>query len=455
MIWSKEDLSLALNQDIEFSTGPVRFNSNQVEPGDLFIALKGQKDGHIYLGHALEKKSGIAIIDHIPSGIQKNDRMVVVKDTYQALMALAQFRRKQSKAKFISITGSCGKTSTKFYLSQVLSKFTKTSYSPASFNNYLGILITLASVPLDCEYVIVEVGTNNYGEISSLAQMIKAHVVVILNVLNAHIGNFESFYDLVYEKAQIFKYILPNAVGIVNKMLEHNALEIIKKEAALNGISELLYFGESQSNAAILDYTLLKQDLAEVKIQLGDMVLYYKTSVTGQHNARNFLAIILVCMSLELDLEKVLLGLKDLKLMDGRGKISSIKKFNKSFKIIDDAYNSNTGSVEEDLENLFQMQHSQKVIVLSNMLELGQHSIFFHKHLKAFVEKSGAYKFIAVGDMMKNLYDIIDSNIEKHYFPDSYLLQADLYKLINNGDIIIFKGSRETNLYKVVEYLKN
>lgn len=455
-IWSKEDLSLALNQDIELDGGVIRSNSQEIQAGDIFIALKGGKtDGHNYIEHALNQGANFAIVSHIPSKFKQTEKLISVEDTYQALLSLAQFRRRQSKAKFISITGSCGKTSTKFYLTQVLSKFAKAICSQASFNNYLGVPLTLASLPLDAEYVVMEIGTNHLDEIKPLAQMVKADIAIITNVLYAHIGNFSSFYELVYEKAQIFQGTLPNAISIINKSLNNKVLDIVKKEAALNGIQKFLYFGEeTETDAAVLDYKLLNNSLSQVQIQVGNMILNYTTGVVGKHNAVNCLAIILACMHLELDLDKVLTSFKDLKNIDGRGKLLSVTKFEKSFKIIDDAFNANPGSTNAALENFAHFQSEQKVVVLSDMLELGKNSKTFHQNLKPTLIKSGAYKFIAVGAMMKNLYNNIE-DIEKHFFQDTSKLLDSIHDLITDGDVLLFKGSKSTNLYQIIDFLKN
>jgi len=456
-IWSKKDLSLALNQDIEFDGGAVCSNSKEIQLEDIFIALKGGKtDGHDYIEHALNNGVSFVIASHIPSKLKQTKKIIIVEDTYQALLSLAAFRRRQSKAKFISITGSCGKTSTKFYLTQVLSKFAKAICSKASFNNYLGVPLTLASLPLDADYAVMEIGTNHLDEIKPLAQMVKADIAIITNVLPAHIGNFSSLHELVYEKAQIFQGILPNAIGIINKSLDPKDLDIIQKEATLNGIQKLLYFGveKTQVDAAVLDYKLLDNSLAQVQIQIGNMILNYTTGVTGKHNAVNFLTIILACMHLELDLEKVLTSFKDLKNIDGRGKLISVTKFDKSFKIIDDAFNANPGSTSAALENFAHFQSEQKVVVLSDMLELGKGAITFHQNLKPTLIKSGAYKFIAVGEMMKHLYDYVEG-IEKHFFQDTNKLLASIQDLIVDGDVLLFKGSKSTNLHQVVDFLKN
>lgn len=455
-IWNKKDLSLALNQDIEFDGGFVRSNSKEIEAGDIFIALTGGKtDGHNYIEHALKQGANIVILSHIPSKLKRSEKFIIVEDTYQMLLSLAQFRRRQSKAKFISITGSCGKTSTKFYLTQVLSKFAKAVCSPASFNNYLGVPLTLASLPLDAQYVVMEIGTNHLDEIKPLAQMVKADIAIITNILYAHIGNFSSFHELVYEKAQIFQGILPNAIGIINKSLNDKALDIVKKEASINGIQKSLYFGEEAENdASILDYKLINNSLSQVQIQVGNMILNYTTEVIGRHNAVNLLAIILACMHLELDLNEVLMSFKDLKNIDGRGKLLSVTKFEKSFRIIDDAFNANPGSTNAALENFAHFQSEQKVVVLSDMLELGDDSKTFHQNLKPTLIKSGAYKFIAVGKMMKNLYDNIE-DIEKHFFQDTIKLLDSIHDLITDGDVLLFKGSKSTNLYQVVDFLRN
>jgi UDP-N-acetylmuramoyl-tripeptide--D-alanyl-D-alanine ligase len=471
--WTKQDLSAALDQTIDFEGNAPEFNSKNIEAGDFFIALQGKTDGHLYIKDALNDGATFAIATHIPKNLSESEakKIILVDDTYQALLNLANFRRKQSTAKFIAITGSSGKTSTKEHLAKILSNFAKTFASKNSFNNHIGVPLTLASIPLDSEYVVIEIGMNHGGEIKPLAQLVKPDIAVVTNVLPSHIGNFKSLNEIAEEKGQIFQGLKENFTAIIHQGNDAEIFNILKKAAISNNIKNIFTFGENTKNAfgentknafgentkndsAILEYTFLDHTSSLVKFQIGNSTFEYKNSLPGRHNAVNLLAIALVVYSLDLNIEKVIKLFETLQPIGGRGNVLSISKFGVNFTIIDDAYNANPASMKASLENLANIKSKHKVAVLGDMLELGKGAVKYHKELQTTLKDSGIYKFIAVGDLMKHLYDSVDG-IEKHHFKDYDSLNKALPLLIKNDDLILFKSSNGIKLNKVVEYLKS
>jgi len=453
-IWNSQDLSLALSQEVKFSGMEPQFNSKDIKPGDFFIAMRGTNDGHDHVQDALDRGASFAIVQYIPEGLASDDRLVLVDNTYQALLDLAHFRRNQSNAKIIAITGSSGKTSTKINLTQILSHFGKTFASKKSFNNYLGVPITLAALPLDAKYAVIEIGTNHPGEIKPLAQMTKPHIAIITNIAPSHIGNFESIYSIAEEKALIFQGLTIDSVAIIHKDLDEQIFEKLFTSARLAGAKNILTFGDENSNCALLNYKLLNQNTAAVDFKLGNIIFNFKTRVTGKHQATNLLAIILTTSSLEFDVEEVISLFNQLEPLQGRGQLINLSKFNTKFSILDDSYNANPSSMKAALENLAQIQSSKKVAILADMLELGNKAQDYHQELKEHLINSGVYKFIAIGPLMKNLYDIIDKEMVKYYFTGYRNLISNIQELIDKNDIVLFKGSNGTNLHEVVKFLK-
>jgi UDP-N-acetylmuramoyl-tripeptide--D-alanyl-D-alanine ligase len=455
--WTKQDLSAALDQTIDFEGNAPEFNSKNIEAGDFFIALKGKTDGHLYIKDALNDGASFAIATHIPKNLSESEakKIILVDDTYQALLSLANFRRKQSIAKFIAITGSSGKTSTKEHLAKILSNFAKTFTSKNSFNNHIGVPLTLASIPLDSEYVVIEIGMNHGGEIKPLAQLVKPDIAVVTNVLPSHIGNFKSLNEIAEEKGQIFKGLKENFTAIIHKGNDAEIFNILKKSAISNNIKNIFTFGaDTKNDSAILEYTFLDQTSSLVKFQIGNSTFEYKNNLPGRHNAVNLLAIALVVYSLDLNIEKVIKLFETLQPIGGRGNLLSISKFGVDFTIIDDAYNANPASMKASLENLANIKSKHKVAVLGDMLELGKGAVKYHQELQNALKDSGIYKFIAVGELMKHLYDSVDG-IEKHHFKDYDSLNKALHLLIKNDDLILFKSSNGTKLHKLVEYLRS
>jgi UDP-N-acetylmuramoyl-tripeptide--D-alanyl-D-alanine ligase len=453
-IWNSRDLSLALGQDVKFTGNDAQFNSKDVELGDFFIAMRGTDDGHEYVKDALDRGASFAIVQYIPQNLDSDKRLILVDNTYQALLDLAHFRRNQSNAKFIAITGSNGKTSTKINLMRILSNFGKTFASKKSFNNYLGVPIALASLPLDAKYAIIEIGTNHPGEIKPLSQMTKPHVALVTNVTSSHIGNFESIYSLAEEKAQIFQGLTIDAIAIIHKDQDQKIFDKLVTSAKLAGAKDILTFGDDPADCAFLNYKLLDHSTATLDFKLGNIIFNFKTGVTGKHQAINLLAIILVASYFEFDIEKIIGLFDNLSLPQGRGQIINLNKFNTKFSIIDDSYNASPASMQAALENLAQIQSAKKVAILADMFELGDYAQDYHLGLKEHLINSGIYKFIAVGPLIKGLYDTIDDKMIKYYFESYEDLIAKIHELIIKNDIILIKGSNGTNMHEVVSFLK-
>jgi UDP-N-acetylmuramoyl-tripeptide--D-alanyl-D-alanine ligase len=456
-IWNANDLSLALNQEINFQANQPRLSSLLVTPNDFFIALQGQKDGHDYIQDALSKSAIFAIARRIPENVTEENihKIVLVEDPYQALLQLAKYRRNQSKAKFIAITGSCGKTSTKSMLAAILGHFHSVSATYGNFNNHLGLPLTLASIDLQSQYVVTEIGMNNKGEIKPLAQMVRPDIAIVTNVMPAHIGNFIDIAQIAKEKGDIFQGPIDNAYAIIHQNKDTPELfDILKKTALNNGVKHILTFGQEPGDATLLEYQLINKHLARLKINIGAAIYEIKTKLVGKHNAYNILATILACSCFDLNIEKVISFIENYDLLDGRGKLFTVHNFGKSFEIIDDAYNANPGSIKAALSNFGNITSGQIIAILGDMLELGSGSIKYHQDLKTDVESCGLNKLITVGPLMKNLYAVVES-VEKYHFPDYQELIEQLPHLINNNDLILLKSSKGANLAKVVEFIKN
>ena len=363
-IWNSTDLSLALNQEISFEGQIPRTSSANVRNNDFFIAVKDNRDGHDFIKDALKNGASFVLASKIPKDLTPSEeaKIVLVEDTYEALLNLAKYRRNQSKAKFIAITGSSGKTSTKVKMDYVLSYFVKTFASEASFNNHFGVPLTLASVPVDCEYVIAEIGMNQKGEIRPLAQIVKPDIAIITSILPAQIGNFKSLEEIAEEKGQVFQCPLQNSFAIINRA-DDAIFDILKKSAIRHGVKTILTFGEKGCDSNLLKYELINKKLAAIKINLGGVIYEFKTSFIGKHNAFNIIAIILTACCLDVNIDKVIDLIEKCEPIEGRGKIMEVEKFSKRFEIIDDSYNANPGSVKASLEHLGSIQSGQKVVI--------------------------------------------------------------------------------------------
>ena len=249
-LWNKESLSAALNikTNIQYSANRIEFNSANVQPGDLFIAIKGTRDGHLFVQNALNRGASSAIVEYHPEGCDTS-RLVVVESCLDALNNLAEYNRSRLKAKIIAITGSVGKTSTKEAFSLALEGFGKIFSGRGNFNNHLGLPINIASIPLDTNYVILELGMNHAGEIRYLSRMLKPDVAIITKIAPAHLAFFNAVKDIALAKSEIFEGLSENGLAIFNKDDEY--FDVMYKEA-LKYTNNIKTFGTSNSSDIIV-----------------------------------------------------------------------------------------------------------------------------------------------------------------------------------------------------------
>ena len=205
ILWNKftaETATLGKCNSFWEATG-ISFDSRTIKKGDLFIALPGKRDGHDYLQAAFDNGAVAAIVSKKPKDFNENDKLLIVDDVMKALVRMAKISRNESEAIFIGITGTSGKTSTKDMGSLVFKSFGKTHFSMKSYNNILGCSLTLATIPKDARYVLVEIGTSSLGEIEELSQVVKPDHLIITDVSIGHIEGLKSLDNIVDEKASI------------------------------------------------------------------------------------------------------------------------------------------------------------------------------------------------------------------------------------------------------------
>ena len=196
MLWSQTDLIEATAGDLLGEWGNdgvagVSIDSRSIKTDELFVAIKAARDGHSFINDAINLGAKAAMVDHIPSSISSSTPLLLVPCVQEALDGLGKYGRNRSQAKLVAITGSVGKTSSKNMLKTILECQGKTYAAPASFNNHLGVPLTLANLPIDATYAVVEIGMNKPGEIEPLAKMTSADVVFVTAIGKAHLEAFE------------------------------------------------------------------------------------------------------------------------------------------------------------------------------------------------------------------------------------------------------------------------
>ena len=452
IIWTSKKLQDVLKVDVpsDINSNIVQFNSKDVKPGDLFIALKGNGDGHDYVTDAIENRNAAVAIVHQEKYRKKYpDKTILVKDTYQALIKLAGYKRLRSKAKFIAITGSIGKTTTKSILGFFLSRISNCFVSRGNFNNYLGVAINLASISLDAEYAVFEIGMNNPGEIAVLSKFIKPDIAIITNIEPVHLGNFNSINEIAYEKSEIFSYMGNNGIAILN--INNSYFKLLQSKFLQGKNRKIFSFGFSKNADATISQYEVKNAKSKIILSIMKQNLIINTFLIGKHNAINILSASLAFYILTKKLE--ISSIENFKPLKGRGQVLNIRS-NKVI-LIDESYNASPEATKSALMNLtYYSNIKRKIAILGDMLELGDKEIYYHKELANYIKVNKLVtKVITVGKLSAFTYNKLPLKLRMHHFDTTTLLLEKINEIINDGDLILCKASFGMKFNNIISYL--
>lgn len=470
-LWTTPDLKKALNLElpelVECDIKRVSIDSRSVEPGDIFIAIRGDNfNGNHFAIDAFKSGATICIIDDYFDGCEKYDGQVIkVTDSLNALNMLAEYARGRSSAKIIGVTGSAGKTSTKEMLKLALAAATDALVyaSSGNFNNHFGLPLSLVNMPIDCEYAVFELGMNHAGEISHLSKLAKPTIAVITNVDAAHLEFFESVDSIAKAKAEIFDGMLSggNSYAIVN--YDNSYQTIFEQKAAERGVKIISFGSKHEFDYSIKNYQPIDHQKSDITAASGAAVaavrgkkeLRYQLGVTGYHQALNSLAVIAAVECLRIDgTDLALKELAKFTAVAGRGQILSIQN---NITIIDDCYNANPASVKAAINNLAATARSnQKTIaILGDMKELGETSGKLHQDLKDVLVDAKISNVYCVGPLMHELYQILPPSMQGGFYQDSDGMAASIKSETMANSIVLIKGSRSMKMENILNAIKN
>ena len=454
MIWDSISLKKALR--VEVTTGikacQVKFNSLDVDKDDIFIALPGNRDSHKFVEDALSRGASCAIVASDIKNVNSK-KLIKVDNTICALNDLAEYKRKNSKAKFIAITGSVGKTSTREVIKTMLKPYGNTYSSVKSFNNHLGVPLTLASMPDAIEYAIVEIGMSSAGEISKLTNIVTPDIAVVTTISEGHMEFFDSVEAIADAKCEIFEGLDSNTgVAIINKdILTYDAcIQNINKV----GIKNLCTFSKKQ-NATVrfLSYELLEDNSVRLNFDIDSEECEIVMPNISMHLASNFSAGFSVVKALGLDIEKAVNAIRSFQPLMGRGRFVETKHNNKNLGIICDYYNSNPQSLKASLKYLQQFVSRKKTAVLGDMHELGEMQLDIHRSMVPLIIESGVSRLFLVGDIMREIKDSFPDNIAIQTYKNVDKMIEDESIGFEDEEIILIKGSRGMKLENFVKIL--
>src|SRR5882672_8767216 len=452
-LWTSAEVARALSpvaMPASFEATGVTFDSRAVGKGDLFFALAGETtDGHGFVADALSRGAAAAVVSRDVPGAQ---RLVRVADTMKALVDLGHAGRRRSKARIASVTGSVGKTGTKDALRAMLSAQAPTSASVASFNNHVGVPISLARLPREARYGVFEIGMNHPGEIEPLARQVEAHVGVITNVGPVHIGYMGSEEAIADEKGSLFAGMAESAVAVLNRDSAH--YDRLVGHPRRFGVSRIVGFGRSEAAEARLLSCSLQDSGSDVVALIHGRQIEYRLGAAGEHWVLNSIAALAVAEALGANVVEAADALKGIAASPGRGSRRMLKFGAGTVELLDESYNANPVSMRAMLAVLARTEPAhggRRLLAMGDMRELGEAADAYHAGLADAVAASGAAQVFLCGPHMQALWQLLAPAQRGVHRPDSASLAGDVAAALRAGDVIAVKGSLGSKMKNVVD----
>tara|TARA_Y100000746_G_C15440495_1_gene422613 strand:+ start:91 stop:1503 length:1413 start_codon:yes stop_codon:yes gene_type:complete len=456
VLWTADQVGRITGGEVtkNFNISGVSIDTRILKPNELFVALTDKRDGHNFILDAIEMGASGALVSRVPRNLPTDFPLIIVEDVSRALTSLGEAGRLRINGKVIAITGSVGKTSTKEMLKTILSNQLKIHASESSYNNHLGVPLTLANMPLDTQVAVVEIGMNHPGEILPLAEKARPDVAVITNIATAHLAAFESIIQIAEEKATILNSLKEEGIGIIS-----GDYESLNKVVEITN-SKLITFGQSEN----VDWRL--SDIRNISsgtichVMAKKHNFYFRLNVIGDHYAINALAALCAVEAVGGDITKAIIALKDWKPFKGRGERSYINLGDDMvIQLIDESYNASPASMISSLNALVTTRlpeniKGRRIAILGDMKELGSSEVCLHKVIKNDPSIRDISVIHCVGKLMKTLFDHLPNNKRGLHTSSADELIKHIKVLLKPGDIVMVKGSLSMKMKLVVDAIK-
>jgi len=463
-LWSAPAIEAATggHASTDFETEGVAFDSREVTEGDLFVALKGEhSDGHKFLAQAFERGAAAAIVDR-----PIEQPHVLVRDTSSALEGLAKAARSRADAQVIGVTGSAGKTGVKEALYAALDRASrgKAHRSLKSYNNHVGVPLSLAGMPARTRFGVFEMGMNHPGELAELTRIVRPHVAIVTTIAPAHIGFFKDEAEIADAKGEIFEGLVAGGTAIVPADSPHFAR---LRDKAREHAAHVVSFGKSpQAQVRLLDTIRAHNGGTLVTADLGDRRICFTVAQPGEHWVANALAVIAAARAVGADLGAVGLALGEMEGLAGRGARHAVAAKGGDGSgialLIDESYNANPASMAATIGELGKTAAARRIAVLGAMKELGEQSDRYHAELAAPLGEAGIDRVVLVGEEMAALAQALGKSgagaLGKRIAMAHVADAAEALALLEGeglagGDAVLVKGSNSVGLGAVVRAL--
>ncbi|ATE66616.1 UDP-N-acetylmuramoyl-tripeptide--D-alanyl-D-alanine ligase [Rhizorhabdus dicambivorans] len=451
-LWTAFDIAAAVDGEVhgDFEATGVAFDSREIGPGDLFIALSGETtDGHRFLDKAYAAGAAGAIVSQTANGPH-----VRVADTMAALNALGVASRARVQGKVIGVTGSVGKTGTKEALFACLDRARpgKIHRSVKSYNNHTGVPLSLARMPADTRIGVFEMGMNHSGELAALTRLVRPHVAIVTAIAPAHSAYFASEADIADAKGEIFQGLETGGTAIIPHDSPHRDRLIA---AAQPYASRILTFGLTRDADIHAQEVIPLERGTLISLVLPDAELTFTIAPPGDHWVSNAMAVIGAVWAVGGDLAAAGLAFAEMEGLPGRGQRSRVPVGDGEALIIDESYNANPASMAATIKMLGEEKAERRIAVLGEMRELGAGSPDYHAGLAGPLREAGVDYALLVGSEMGHLANALEGRIDFAHVPDAGAALESIETLLAPGDAILIKGSNAIGLSRLVERLRS
>jgi UDP-N-acetylmuramoyl-tripeptide--D-alanyl-D-alanine ligase len=451
VLWTSDEIAEATGGTAHgsFEVTGVTFDSREVGPGGLFVAMPGTvHDGHEFLADAIAAGAAGLIVSK-----PADHPHVLVEDTGKALEDLGRAARARSGATIVGVTGSVGKTSTKEALYAALDRWRpgKVHRSVKSYNNHTGVPLSLARMPREAEFAVLEMGMNNKGEIAALTRLVRPHVALITAIAPAHIENLGSEEAIADAKAEIFEGLEPGGIAIIPNDTPHRDRLV---RAARRYADRIVTFGSGDADVHALHAVRSEDGGSLITASLLDRDLTFTIAQRGEHWVSNALAVLAAVEAVGGDVGLAGLALAELGGLKGRGQRHRLRIDGGEAQLIDESYNANPASMAATLKSLgSETGVERRIAVLGPMRELGLHSDRLHAGLAPSVLAAKVDELVLVGEDMRPLADALGGQVHVTNVADADSAADAVARLLRPGDAVLVKASNSVGLSRVIDRL--
>jgi UDP-N-acetylmuramoyl-tripeptide--D-alanyl-D-alanine ligase len=453
-LWTSDEVLAATSGMLEgagFHAEGVCFDTRSLNPGDLFIALQGERDGHDFVAGAFAKGAAAAVTTRPVEG----GPYVVVPDTLKALEGLAALARDRApEVRRGAVTGSVGKTSVTQAVLAGLQLAGPAHGSIKSFNNHIGVPLTLARMPRTVARAVFELGMNHADEIRPLSKLVQPHAVCVTNVGPVHT---EAFADgeagVARAKAEIFEGLIPGGCAVINA--DSPWFAFLAGEAERVGARVVSFGSAETADARLLDFQPDTRG-ARVSARIRGHDYVFTLAQSGFHWGLNGLAVLLMLEALDVPFETGLSALSSFQALEGRGRERNVRVEDGDFVLIDESYNANPMSMQAALASLATRQPAEegrRIVALTDMLELGEETERHHAELAEAIEAADVHRVYLAGPHMKALWDVLPEPRRGAWAEDAAALAPAVRETVRAGDLVMVKGSNGSRASLIAQAL--